>query len=418
MAADDTAEAAPQAPAGEFDDLIPAQHDPGTLAALADAQQSASNATARARGAVKGITGVLTVPADAAIWATNKVRKAIDPNATTLDTDAGDLVNKGLDAVGLKAQPGVSGTLNELAGGLSAGARAPGSAVAAADNAPSQFWKLSGTQGGRNQQVAASAIGDSIGEPGITKVTAEVLDNADKRISAALDTARSSTKITAADPKAAAQAIIDANSKWTETSGSLMKSDTVQNFLKDLNRGFINNEELGDYASKLGKAAKSAMRNGDHDLGSALFDVKNYAEGLISNNLTGPEKQAYDAARGQYRNLWSVLLARSGHIGPDGTTDMAAVGRHLFRMDPEGFMLGRNTSPLYEVARQAVGGPLNLMQDVAQGAIGPLKKVGQLGPQALQYLMQQGGPRFVQWASRQPGVAAALKESGDDNAVD
>lgn len=403
---------AQQSPPSAADDT---QSDDPLRAQLA---QHAADARSMARGAIKGITGIITLPADAGMWAGHKIANAAGlGDGSDNYTDAGDLVNRGLDAVGLKSQGGVRGAVMETLGGLTAGARAPESPVPAANNAPSQYWRSAGAQGGRNQEIAASAIGDAIGEPGVTKITPEVLDAADKRISAVFDNARSDNRITLFDGKGAIKNILQLSDDMTPADGALIKSNPVTKALRLLSRGYANNEELGNLSSQLGKAAKSAV-NKDYDLGTGIYKVKDYVDEIISNNLSGAEKADYDAARAQYRNLWSVVLARSGHLNPAGESDIEAIGRHLFRLDPEGYMLGQNKTPLYELARQAAGGgsALNLMQQTAAGAAGgALKKLAQLGPQATQYLWQRGGPRFMQWASRQPGLVSAGSDAANSD---
>jgi hypothetical protein len=70
-----------------------------------DRQTRISHAITDTRGVIKGAASLLTAPADLGIGLVNQIKRyAYGADASTLDTNASDLLEKGLASVGLKEQ--------------------------------------------------------------------------------------------------------------------------------------------------------------------------------------------------------------------------------------------------------------------------------------------------------------------------
>lgn len=135
--------------------------------------------------------------------------------------------------------------------------------------------------------------------------------------------------------------------------GSVLDNPLTKRLFSYAEKGQATGEQLQDLASKLGKAAHNQMTsaNGDRQLGMALFRVKDMADDLLASGLSGKTLQAFDSARGQYRNLM-LLTQRSGVINPSsGNINGNALASLLQQKDRNGFLFGRNQSDLYDAAR-------------------------------------------------------------------
>lgn len=139
--------------------------------------------------------------------------------------------------------------------------------------------------------------------------------------------------------------------------GSVLDNPLTRRLFKYAENGQATGEQLQDLASKLGKAANNQMTtaSGDRQMGMALFQVKDMADDLLASGLNGDTAKAFDAARGQYRNLM-LLTQRNGVINPaTGNLNGNALGGLLQQKDRNGYLFGNNTSPLYSAARFAQG---------------------------------------------------------------
>lgn len=114
-------------------------------------------------------------------------------------------------------------------------------------------------------------------------------------------------------------------------------------------------KQMGQLSSKLGRAASKEMtsQGGDRDLGKALFAVKDHVDDILESNLSPEGKAAYSQARGQWRNLVN-LTSRANVLNPStGNVNGVALAARLAKSDRNGFLYGRNASPLYQAARFA-----------------------------------------------------------------
>lgn len=121
-------------------------------------------------------------------------------------------------------------------------------------------------------------------------------------------------------------------------------------------KGQATGAELRSLSSKLGKAAKYNMTspNGDRMLGESLFGVKDMVDEIVAQNITDDAaREAFNAARGQYRNLMT-LVSRTNIVNPaSGNVSGPNLAGALMSRDRRGYTFGENTSDLYDAARFA-----------------------------------------------------------------
>lgn len=132
---------------------------------------------------------------------------------------------------------------------------------------------------------------------------------------------------------------------------SIMDHPLAARLFKYAENGQATGAQLQDVASKLGKAARGQMSgNGDRQLGMALSEVKNLADDLLEQGLSGRTRDLFSAARGQYRNAM-MIEGRVGVLGAEGNVSGRTLANVLQQQDKAGFLRGRNTSPMYDAAR-------------------------------------------------------------------
>jgi hypothetical protein len=136
---------------------------------------------------------------------------------------------------------------------------------------------------------------------------------------------------------------------------SIVDNPLVKRLFNFANNGQATGEQLQNVASQLGRAAHKEMttRNGDRELGLALFQVKDQVDDYLAKGLQGETLKAFQQARGQYRNLM-LLTQRNGVLNPSsGDVSGNALAGLLQQKDRQGFLFGKNKSNLYEAARFA-----------------------------------------------------------------
>lgn len=130
-------------------------------------------------------------------------------------------------------------------------------------------------------------------------------------------------------------------------------------FVKQLqefaNKGEATGNQLATLSSKIGKRAKNEMSTatGDRELGNALFQLKEIVDDALASGLTAEQQAAFQAARTNYRNLMTIR-SNQGVVNPStGNVSGLNLASALTRKDPQGFVFGSNTTPMYEAARFA-----------------------------------------------------------------
>jgi len=134
------------------------------------------------------------------------------------------------------------------------------------------------------------------------------------------------------------------------------KSNIFVKQLQELaEKGQASNNQLSTLSSKIGKRAKNEMTTamGDRELGSALFQLKEMVDDALAQGLSAEQKAAFQTARANYRNLMTIR-SNQGTINPSsGNVSGLNLASALTRKDPQGFVFGKNQSPMYEAARFA-----------------------------------------------------------------
>lgn len=127
----------------------------------------------------------------------------------------------------------------------------------------------------------------------------------------------------------------------------------VKKFINHASNGSATGKQLQDLASKMGKVAANEMTsaNGDRQLGLAMFQVKDYADDLLQQGLSGETAKTFQNARGQYRNMM-LLTSRNGVLNPSsGNLSGNALAGLFQQKDKSGFLFNKNNSDLYNAAR-------------------------------------------------------------------
>lgn len=135
-----------------------------------------------------------------------------------------------------------------------------------------------------------------------------------------------------------------------------LKSNLFVKQLEELaTKGEATGNQLATLSSKMGKRAKNEMTtvNGDRELGQALFQIKEIIDDQLAAGLSPAEQAAFQAARANYRNLMTIR-SNTGVVNPSsGNVSGLNLASALTRKDPQGFVFGSNTTPMYEAARFA-----------------------------------------------------------------
>lgn len=120
-------------------------------------------------------------------------------------------------------------------------------------------------------------------------------------------------------------------------------------------KGEASGNQLNTLSSKIGKRAKNEMTTamGDRELGNALFQVKEMVDDALAQTLSQADRAAFQAARNNYRNLMTIRSTQ-GTVNPSsGNVSGLNLASALTRKDPQGFVFGKNQTPMYEAARFA-----------------------------------------------------------------
>jgi hypothetical protein len=200
-----------------------------------------------------------------------------------------------------------------------------------------------------NQNALNRAVAQGIGETADT-IDSAVLAQADARLGEVFErVADRVPKAIIGDDVVNSLARIE-----SEFSGVLSKplldNSLVKRTFDIAAKGEATGAELRSLSSKLGRAAKSAMRN-EPEQGLAFYQVKDMVDEIVSQNLDDATREVFNAARGQYRNLMT-LLSRNNVVNPStGNVSGPNLASALMSRDKRGFTFGGNTSDMYDAAR-------------------------------------------------------------------
>jgi hypothetical protein len=382
------------------------------------------------KGMLKGGASTVTAPVDLAnaikSHAYNWVRQQFGlEEDKDKPTNYGDLVNNGLTAAGFPQAKGLQENALETTAGVAGGALAGQAIPNLAGPAKLSYNRLAGPTGGVNQEVVNTLAARKIGEEA-ANLTPQVKDAAGARIRAALDTARDENKIVMNHPDAVNSHLGAIAGEHTPADGALLNNNFVRRLSDAFSDGAANNEQLGDIASGLGREAANKAST-DWAQAQGLFKVKDYVESMISEGLTGPEKQAYDTAREQYK--WLARFQEPGMVTLDkgGNVNAVKLATLLEKEDTNAFVGGGsggiNTEPLYQVLRQVQGSDGTSMPAIYHNKIAMIARAAaRLGPGAAQYVVQKGLLPGLRAVVNQPGFIDGLGQElaghaneGEDN---
>lgn len=207
-----------------------------------------------------------------------------------------------------------------------------------------------------NQRVLNRATARAIGENSDT-VDATVLARANDRLSAVFADVRddAARPIDAQDFVTRLQGINDEFEGLLPGGRTIAAHPLVKRLFRYAEDGNATGRQLGDLTSKLGKAAHKEMTSGagDREMGQAIYQIKDYVDDLVEQGLSADRLTAYQAARGQYRNLIN-LTKTTGIVNPSsGNVSGATLANTLQRSDKHGFLFGGNNTDMYSAARFA-----------------------------------------------------------------
>jgi hypothetical protein len=198
-------------------------------------------------------------------------------------------------------------------------------------------------------RAAAKAIGETA-----DNLNPEVLDRAVTRLGGVFDDVRDTT-VRQIEPSDYVARMSSLQDEFEAIGPQLMNHPLVERLVKHAQSGQASGRDLGNLTSKLTREINRQMTSaqGDRELGRALVGVKEYVDDLVAQGLSGDRLKAYDAARGQYRNLM-LLTSRVGTINPStGNVNGGALANLLQQKDRAGYLFGRNNTDMYSAARFA-----------------------------------------------------------------
>lgn len=205
-----------------------------------------------------------------------------------------------------------------------------------------------------NQTVLNRATAQAIGVDA-TELSNPVLAQAQRQISAVYNKVSSPT-VQKLDDMYVMNGIDLIDNAFEGLTTQPLKSNIFVKQLQDFaTKGEATGNQLATLSSKIGKRAKNEMTsaNGDRELGNALFQIKEIVDDQLAAGLSAEEQAAFQAARANYRNLMT-LRSNTGVINPSsGNVSGLNLASALTRKDPQGFVFGSNTTPMYDAARFA-----------------------------------------------------------------
>jgi hypothetical protein len=378
------------------------------------ARALAEGAPSVVRGMAKGIAAPVTIPADVAIWGTNKLRKAFNPSASTLDTDASDVLGTVLDKMGLRRAPGAVGTIGEITGAALA---TPFNPKFSADINPGTWWSSANPTSGVNNSIIQNAVRTTLGVPaaqaGEYGVTSGVMKQAQDAYKAALDTGRNANTIFQDNPRTIATTLANmAQDQGYEkdTLKELLARPEVTKLFRILQDGKATTEQLGNASSALGASAAGAS---DSILRNTLFKFRDYAEDAIKSSLSPADAATYEQGLTKFKAYQQI--ANSGALNTT-TGEVNPVKLLNSIKNDADWINGTNQSPLYQVLRHVERGQkaVESMTDTIPGRLGyAVRTAAKSIPGVAQSIVQRGIPETIRQIANHPGFLQSLGGNSD-----
>lgn len=209
------------------------------------------------------------------------------------------------------------------------------------------FDKIKDSNAREINKAAARAIGEVA-----DNLDSKVLDRAVTRMGQVFEDVRD-TNLRKIDPSNYVSRLSAIQDEFEAIGPQLMNHPLMERLVRHAEKGEATGKDLGNLTSKLTREVNRQMTSaqGDRELGLALSKVKDYVDDLVAQGLSGDKLKAYETTRQQYRNFM-LLTSRVGTINPaTGNVNGGALANALQQVDRKGYLLGRNTSDMYNAAR-------------------------------------------------------------------
>jgi hypothetical protein len=378
------------------------------------ARSLAQTAPSVIRGMVKGAAAPVTIPADLAIWGTNKAKQALG-STSTLDTDASDVLGSVLDKFGLSKAPGVAGTASEITGSLLGGLSNPSFGK---DINPGKWWSIANPTSQVNNAIIQDAVRQTLGvasKPGEYGVTSDVMAQAQNAYKGALDVGRNANTIFQDNPRTIATSLAsiaqDAGYE-KDTLAELLKRPEVTKLFRIFQDGKATTEQLGNASSALGSAAAGAS---DSILRNTLFKFRDFTEDAIKSSLSPNAAAIYEQGLQKFKAYQQIsgsgaLNTTTGELNPVKLLNS-------IKNDAD-WINGSNTSPLYQVLRhvERSQSALDSTLETIPGKVGyALKTAARSIPGVAQSIVQRGIPETLRQIANHPGFLQSLGANSDAN---
>lgn len=381
------------------------------------ARSLAETAPSVVRGMVKGAAAPVTIPADLAIWGTNKAKQALG-STSTLDTDASDVLGSVLDKFGLSKAAGVAGTAGEITGSLLGGMSNPSFGK---DVNPGKWWSSANPTSPVNQNIIGDAVRQTLGVPSRLSatgspqygVTSDVMAEAQKAYKGALDIGRNANTVFQDNPRTIATSLAsiaqDAGYE-KDTLAELLKRPEVTKLFRIMQDGKATTEQLGNASSALGSAAAGAS---DSILRNTLFKFRDFTEDAIKSSLSPNAAAIYEQGLQKYKAYQQIsgsgaLNTTTGELNPVKLLNS-------IKNDAD-WINGSNTSPLYQVLRHVEKGQtqVDALTDTVPGRLGyALRTAVKSIPGVAQSIVQRGIPETIRGIANHPGFLQSLGANSD-----
>ena len=222
-----------------------------------------------------------------------------------------------------------------------------------------------------NQTAINRAAARSIGSKA-DDLSNEVIDKAFRRLGKQFEKASRGVVMQADDT------FREAMNKLVDDFGeSAIKSSQVSSLVGRattlIDRGEVKGEVVARISSQLGRAAGTLKRSQPFE-SSMLMQARKAVDDLMQRNLGAKRLDKLREARGQYRNLVTMVDNR---VVRDGNVNMQILANVIQRLDPRGLLRGKQAeNPLYQVAKLGRGLPQLADSGTASRLAVPLTTAG------------------------------------------
>lgn len=310
-----------------------------------------------------------------------------------------------------------------------------------------------------NQLITNSSWLKSLGVDG-TKLDGGVLQGLRNKFKAVYGLVRNPDTTYTVNPDDTSSVMDAINAKYTSGTDGVANSNAVRNMLAELEQttvrpkavtqpGFSASDgmeaftpsratqtaplpasattdggKLGEFSSKLGAAARLALKGDkpDHALASGLFEAKDYVDQLLDSKLSPTLKALHAETNQQYKTLYGDIgVENPNNVNlTTGNINGKAVASNLQSSNLMG-LAGDNQSQAYEAARLARGNVGDSTSTTAQDALSShgslVARLIRTVPGAAQYLTKYGLPMTLKALQENPRltVGAANMLSDADN---